>query len=271
MSIERYIGRLAISRDVSPVRRARGKGTAAGPRRATRGVVREGTPGQFGDVSAVPGKLKAAVDAGSILSFVDGVNGQEQADILYSVQLAQRAADAACNRFAETRRWYGKYNEVLEAVGWTTEQYAFTAHGQAEGNFRMDKAALGAITAIAIGNQLEAIRASITALEKLAAEDGAITLFDHYATADLSGNFQIGAVQKGETGSLSMALGAFYFRSTERRKKFLFFQWGSNDVNFWAAAQKMTFNTGIYDKIRPAVEKKLGQQAQDYIAAIEIA
>ncbi|MFZ1150137.1 MAG: hypothetical protein WAR76_10445, partial [Xanthobacteraceae bacterium] len=44
--------------------------------------------------------------------------------ILYSVQLAQRAADKACDRFAETKAWYGKYDEVLQAVGWTTEQYA---------------------------------------------------------------------------------------------------------------------------------------------------
>jgi hypothetical protein len=218
----------------------------------------------------LPADLKAAVDAGSILSFVDNVDAREQSDILYSVQLAQRAADKACNRFAETRTWYAKYNEVLEAVGWTTEQYAFSAHDQAEGSFRMDKAALAVITAIATGNQLQAITASISALEKLAEADGAITLFDHYATADLSGNFQIGAVQKSSNGSLSMALGAFYFRSTARRKKFLFFQWGSNDVNFWTTAQKMTFNAAIYDKIRAAVEKKLGEKAADYIASIDI-
>jgi hypothetical protein len=204
------------------------------------------------------------------LSFVDAIEPHEQSDILYSVQLAQRAADAAWNRFAETRTWYSKYNEVLEAVGWTTEQYAFTGHDQGEGSFRMDKAALGVITAIATGNQLQAITASISALEKLAEGDGAIALFDHYATADLSGNFQIGAVQKGANGSLSMALGAFYFRSTRKAQEASILSMGSNDVNFWAAAQKMTFNLAIYDKIRAAVEKKLGEKASDYIAGIDI-
>jgi hypothetical protein len=270
LSLESYIGELTISRQASPLRRMVGRGGAPTPPRTVRGIKPKGAPETGAKTAALSARLEAAVDAGSVLSFVDDVDAREQSDILYSVQLAQRAADAACNRFAETRTWYGKYNEVLEAVGWMTEQYAFSAHDQAEGTFRMDKAALGVITAIATGNQLQAIAASISALEKLAEEDGAITLFDHFATADLSGNFQIGAVQKGSTGSLSMALGAFYFRSTARRKKFLFFQWGGGDVNFWAAAQKMTFNTAIYDKIRSVVEKKLGEKASDYIAGINI-
>lgn len=270
MSIESYINGLSISRKASPIARIVAKGGARTGQKAGGRILRKGAPESAAKSAPLPEKLSAAVDAGSILSFVDAVDAREQSDILYSVQLAQRAADSACNRFAETQTWYGKYNEVLQAVGWTTEQYAFSAHAQDQGNFRMDKAALGVITAIATGNQLQAITASIAALEKLADDDGAITLFDYYATADLSGNFQIGAVQKSSNGSLSMALGAFYFRTTARRKKFLFFQWGSNDVNFWTAAQKMTFNTAIYGKVRGAVEKKLGEKALEYIAGIDI-
>ena len=71
-------------------------------------------------------------------------------------------------------------------------------------------------------------------------------------------------------GTLSMALGGFYFRTTARRRKFLFFSWGRNEVNFWTAAQKMTFNVSIYDRVRADVEKKLGDRAREYIAAIEI-
>jgi hypothetical protein len=251
MSIENYLKGLSVT--APPTGRIMVKGGAQ--------IVRKG--------AALPEKLNAAVNAGSIMSFVDTVDANERKDILYSIQLAQRAADKSCDRFAETKTWYGKYNEVLEAIGWATEQYAFTAHEQDEGNLRMDKEALKVITAIAAGNQLGAIIASISALEKLAAEDNAITMFDHYASADLSGNFQIGAVQKSN-GTLSMAQGAFYFRTTARRKKFLFFSWGRNEVNFWTATQKMTFNVAIYDKVRTKVEKKLGERASEYVAAIDI-
>lgn len=254
MSIEAYIGGLNLSGEVAPLGRLTAKG---GPRQSVRPLT-------------LPDNINAAVDAGSILSFVSGVDANEKADILFSVQLAQRAANAAVDRYAQTRMWYSKYNEVLEAVGWATEQYAFAAHDQAKGDLRMDKAALGVIAAIATGNQLQAITASISALERLADSDGAITLFDTHAAADLSGNFQIGAVQKGSNGSLSMALGAFYFRTTEQRRKFLFFQWGANAINFWTAATKMTFNMAIYDKLRSPVQDKLGKDALNFISKLDI-
>jgi hypothetical protein len=254
MSLESYIARLSLAGEPAPAGLVLGKSATQ-------------------DVSAptMPARLDAAVNAGSILSFTENVDADQQTDVLYSVQLAQRAADAVCDRFAESRTWYTKYNEVLEAVGWTTEQYAFSAHDHTEGNFRIDKAALGVIAAIATGNQLQAITASISALEKLADNAGALTLFDHYAAAELSGNFQIGAVQKSAAGSLSIASGAFYFRSTAKRGKFLFAQWGRNDINFWAAAQKMTFNAAIYDKLRDLVQKRLGKKASDFIASLKIA
>src|SRR5947209_6948531 len=145
MSIESYIGRLSISGAAMPAGGLTSKGAPAAP--AAKPVL--------------PADLQAAVDAGSILSFVSDVGPTEKTDILYSVQLAQRAANAAFDRFAQTKSWYGKYNEVLEAVGWATEQFAFASHDQSEGDFVMDKAALSVISAIATGNQLGAITASI--------------------------------------------------------------------------------------------------------------
>ena len=37
-----------------------------------------------------------------------------------------------------------------------------------------------------------------------------------------------------------MALGAFYFRATEARRRFLCFAWGADKVNFWISAQRFT-------------------------------
>jgi hypothetical protein len=263
LSIENYINALAITGAKPEMGQLKIKGSASSPKRTLPDKQQKKPP-------EMPGRLDAAVNAGSILSFVDNVGASERSDILFSVQFAQRAADAICDRFAETRTWYGKFNEVLEAIGWATEQYAFVTHDQGQGSLRMDKAALSVIAAIASGNQLQVITASIAALEKLSDKDKAITLFDYYSTTDLSGNFQIGAVQRSKTGALSMALGAFYFRAPVRQKKFLFFEWGSSEVNFWTAAQKMTFNIAIYAKVRRTIEQKLGASAVDHIASIQI-
>jgi hypothetical protein len=88
--------------------------------------------------------------------------------------------------------------------------------------------------------------------------------------AGLSGNFQLGAVQKAPTGAISMALGAFYFNSSSQRRQFLFAKWGRNDVNFWTAAQKMTFNSDVYANVRHTVQKKLGRQSVDFIERLDI-
>lgn len=222
------------------------------------------------EAAPLPDDLKAAVNVGSLLSFVDGVTRQERDDILYSVQYAQRAATAAHDRFLETRSWYNKYVEVLEMIGWAGEQFAFAELAHAEGELRMDKAALAIISAIATQNQLAVITESIKALEGLADGSEAITLFDYQTSAEGAGNFQIGSVQKGDTGALSLALGAFYFRAAERRRRFLFFKWGGKSANFWTGAQKMTFNTSLYDRLRDPIRQKLGESALDYIAALPL-
>jgi hypothetical protein len=254
MDIEKYIDEMPLS---------------AGRRSSGRLIVRdaEGNPTQ----PQLPPDLKAAVDAGSILSFADGIPSAQVADVLYSVQFASRAADATSNRFTQTRAWYGKYIEVLEVAGWTTEQFAFAAHDQTEGELRMDKVALEILSKIAASNNLGAMTASIDAINKLANDDGAITLFSRYAAYDGSGNFQIGDVQKGRSEeTLSMALGGYFFRSIENRKNFLFFSWGAKNVNFWTAATKMTLNTAIYGRVRTAIEERLGAGKLDIIAKINL-
>lgn len=70
------------------------------------------------------------------------------------------------------------------------------------------------------------LQQSVAALSKVADTDGTIRLFDFHSVEQDSGNFQIGAVQRSLNGGLAMALGAFYFRSMDSRKHFLFFKWG---------------------------------------------
>jgi hypothetical protein len=211
----------------------------------------------------------AKVNVGSLLSFVDGVTAQEKTDVLYSVQFAQRGASGEYDRFTQTQSWYQKYVEILENLGWANEQLAFSRYEQAEGEFRMDQAALAIITAIATQNQLAVLREAVGALAKLAEDDGTIQLFDFHSSLEGSGNFQLGAVQKSANGALSMALGAFYFRSLDERKRFLFFKWGGQEVHFWTAAQRMTLNTAFYERRRDEVAARLDADASKFIAGVK--
>ena len=268
MSITRYLETLTLSNETlapTPVR--------IRDLEATRGITRSGEPSSAAPLSVSPPiseDLQAAVDAGSLLSFVEGVNSQERDDVLFSVQFAQRGASGAFNRFTQTESWYKKYIDILENLGWTGEQLAFTRYEQSEGEIRMDRAALAVIAAIATQNQLAVLRESVKALEALAEDDGTIRLFDFHTSAKTGGNFQIGAVQKAANDALALALGAFYVSGVDARRRFLFFSWGAQKVNFWVAAQKLTLNATFYAQHRDLVQQKLGVSAAAFIGALTL-
>src|SRR5262249_40998118 len=76
--------------------------------------VRRGLAGEPASPEPVTDTMRAAVNAGSILSFVSGVKANEKSDVLYSTQFAQRAASAQHNRYRASRKWYETYVDVLE-------------------------------------------------------------------------------------------------------------------------------------------------------------
>ncbi len=215
--------------------------------------------------------LRAAVDAGSIVSFVSGLSAEETSDVLYSTQLAQRAASAKFDRFAATKDWYGVYLDVLDRLGWAGEALAFTERKTLAGKFSMDRSALDVIAAIATGAQLAILVKTLDTLKKLGEADRPLKIFDLQAMREASGNFQIGAAQKADNGSVSVALGAFHFRASDDRGKFLFWSWGAEEVSFWTAVRKMTLNADLYAVHRPAVVAKLKADAADYVDELAIA
>lgn len=243
MEFEAYVGGLTLGDALPPHDKLRTRGAA--------------------DIA--PKDMQGAVDVGSVLSFVDGVRPEEREDVLYSVQLAQRAASGKFDRHAEIEKWYNAYVDVLQGLGWVVEKFVFARHDQSEGELKMDESALSIVASAATGGMLTVLTAAITALRGLADKDHAIGLFERFAAADESGNFQLGAVERSDNGAMAMALGAFYYKSRDRRRKFLFWTWGANDVDFWTSAQKLTLNTGFYARGRAAVIAKLGDPA-DYVA-----
>jgi len=239
------------------------------PERTAKALRRDG-PGASRGPEAVDEKLRAAVNAGSIISFVAGVTRQEKSDVLFSTQVAQRAASAKFDRFTATQDWYRFYSDVLERLGWVGESFAFTERDSTAGKFSMDKSALDIIAEIATGGQLAILVKTVDTLKKLADDDRALTIFDLQALRELSGNFQIGAAQRADNGALSLAIGAFHFKTLDHHKRILFWQWGAESIHFWTAAGKKTLNSEFYAKHRQAVIEKL-KDATDYIAGLEIA
>ena len=215
--------------------------------------------------------LKAAVNAGSLLAFVDGLGVQAKEDVLYSTQFAQLAASAKFDRFLEVAGWYRAYVEWLETLGWVVPQFGFNEFRQDTGELQMDAAALTVVAAtLTGGGTLTVLDKALDTLRGMADDSSQIKLFDFHTSVQFGGNFQMGEVRQADNGALALALGAFHFKSVDTRKKFLFFGWGQKKVNFWASGQTLTFNETLYSQVRSDVSAALGDRAQTRVASVGI-
>lgn len=215
-------------------------------------------------------EVRAAVNAGSLVSFVEGLDAQSKDDVLDSLQLAQRAANAAADRFADVRSWYPQYLEVLNQVGWVTEQFAFVERDQSEGELRMDQAALAVLTAIATQNQLAILKEAVAALGSLAESDGTIRLFAQMSAHEGLGNFQMGAAQRAGNGVVGLAMGAYHFRAVDTTARIVFLKRTTRALRLWTAAQRITLDTATYAENRAEIRRMLGEERKRGIAAIRL-
>jgi len=222
----------------------------------------------------VGGEAAAAIDAGAIVAFGDGVPAQAREDILYSLQFAQRAASAAADRYTAVQAWYEKYVNVLAATGWVLTNFNPSKQQADRTEVEVAAAALEivAAAAAAAGGVVSAVLpAAIKALRGMAKDDGFITLFEHYGAKGNIGNFQLSDVQQGAGGKLSIVTGAFQIRMAEQQNKFLFFTWREKGVSVWGDATTASFNQALYAELRETVRTRLGGEARKVIAEIPLA
>lgn len=213
--------------------------------------------------------MQAAVNAGSILAFVDGVTQQAKDDVLFSTQFAQLAASAKFDRFLEVANWYRAYVDWLETLGWVVPHFGIEGFDQKEGELEMHTAALAIMgAALAGGGTLPILTKALDVLKGMADDSNQIKLFDFYSSVQFGGNFQMGEVHQAENGALSIALGAFHFKSVDKRQGFLFVRWGKRTVNFWAGATSITLNETLYEQVRGDVMGALGDRAKSRIAGL---
>jgi len=213
--------------------------------------------------------LKAAVNASSVISFVENLTPGQKEDVLLSTLFAQRAADAKADPVKQRSEWYDVYLHTLGLMGWVRENAPFESSQKMKGNGSFNKLILATLAQVASGNQFKIVQTAIEALKGLAADDGMIELFDFETSSTSGGNFQIGSAEAaGEI--VSLALGAFNFTFKDKKKNILFVSWGKNELDYWLLAQKMSLSPTSYDAVRELVTSKLADTRKTAIADIDI-
>ena len=210
------------------------------------------------------------ITGGGVATFTENVSGQVKQDILNATLLAQLAATKKYDRERSTEEWYREYNRVLGIVGFVIEGFEFDRYTASGSTLSMDEAVLEIIGALATGNEVAVLTATLDAMRNLSNDDKRIVLFDSHGSQSSYGNFQVYPCSQSPNGDVSLTLGAFYFKGTQKNTNFLFFHWSSSSTHLYKGVQKAVLNTEVYAAVRSSIVAKLGDNAVSLVASIDI-
>ncbi|WP_209425811.1 caspase family protein [Pararhodobacter sp. SW119] len=213
--------------------------------------------------------LKAAVTGSGVVSLFDTLSPGQKEDVLLSTLFAQRAADHAHDPIAAREDWYRLYLEVLTWLGWVRLSDGVEMQEKLKSDSSFESVALGALSAVATGNQHAIVKSALDAMKKLGEEDGAIKLFDFQTSRSSGSSFQLASAEAAGA-DVAMALGAFAFVHSDTQKNILFVSWGRKKVEFWLSAQRLILGNAAYDEVREIVKDRLGATRRSLIANIPL-
>ncbi len=210
------------------------------------------------------------VCGGSTVSFTENLKGQQKSDVLNSTLFAQLVADAKHSR--ETPEWYEEYVQVLGMIGYEVEGlFKFKKFDCNSLTFTMDTAVLNVLMGLATDDEIRLKQAILDAMKAFENEDKCVVLFDGYSkTSSTHGGFQIFPCTTDSNNNALLSLGAFYFTSAQNGNNILFFDYITSSTSLFTAGQKCLLKMDIYDTVRDAILKKLGDKSKTEVANIPI-
>jgi len=250
-------------RDFEKLRKYIAELPLAVPRIAGNTPVADQTPGG----TAAPGAPSAAVDAGSLVSFVGNVPQDMQPDVLNSTLFAQLAANAAHSRFTDFEDWYEDYVNILNQVGWDIQGFNLTQFNSAATDFQISTVVLDVLAAVVGDEEVDLVG---RVLENLDTDTDALSLWNNESASGSQGNFQVSVVSF-VNNVLAMALGAFYFFGSETVSNVLFFTFSSESTTFFKDAEVVNLDEQVYSQVRDLIIDRLGAAAQTLVQNIPLA
>lgn len=222
------------------------------------------------NASLTDNQQTAQVNGGSLTSFTERLTGQHKEDVQNSTLLAQLASDKQFDRYSQPMDWYQFYVKTLGGIGWNQPGFAFDIYTSSSTTVKLDEAVLGILAAIATGNEVQMIAATMEGLKGLGDDSKQMLIWDSNSNSGNNGNFQIFPVDVAENDDVVMILDGMQFNATSSHYRFLWWNWDSTSIQIQRAANRFVLNEVIYSRVRQAIIDKLGDRAEQLVADIEI-
>ncbi|KAL6304731.1 hypothetical protein BKA93DRAFT_260388 [Sparassis latifolia] len=160
-------------------------------------------------------------------------------------------------------KWYKKFKEVLENIGWVVESFSFTEIENVNTYGSVDKAVIAMLDPHLSPEAGEVVKATIYAMKRrVNAEANAI--FQENAWDGQIADVRIGVASASDSDNVRLHIGRFNYAATGAAGNVLFFKFGHSAMKFVYTIQTMVLDEDIYKKIRDAVKKKLGTAIESY-------
>lgn len=219
---------------------------------------------------------EAAVVAGGLIAFAEGVSRLNKDDVMDSFLFATLVANKEFNAETNGDQWYDTFNKVLSKIGWLSTHWNYSRYRAAQQRFTMDEVGLeilgSAIAAAALPGpaSLLMLKVAADAVAALSAKKEPLRLFENQTKAHRGGSFRIASCIESADGTVNLAMGAVTFQTDSDVTNVLFWEWQDTNVKTWKGEDNLVLNTRLYARHRELVQQKLGDSAKSAIDAFEI-
>ena len=205
----------------------------------------------------------------SLVSFISQVNGQNRKDVLNSTLLAQMAANKKFPNQEDMLEWYKAFIDVLSKIGWNIEASDISTFESSKTVFEIEDAIIDILSGAFGGSFINVIAKTLESIKNMSSEDHKIIAFEKNTHSLRKGCFQI-ALAVEENGVVSMQLGTFLLTTTKKIKQILFFTSKKDKTKLEFSSRRGTLNSEVYEQVRGAVLKKIGEDITAFVTEIEI-
>jgi hypothetical protein len=216
---------------------------------------------------------RQAVAVGSQLTeFTAAVSTDARSAISNSLLLAQLAANKAASQAADVFTWYGKYCEVLQGVGWQSQDLDFQNQATTGQNLDVHKAIIPVI-ALALGPAAAAasiVLAVLNGLKDMNASSPWITLFNRQSQHASGAKFQVTYVDSDANAQPQLTLLCFAVTAQQTLTQVLFFKFQNQNVEFKQSTGKLGVTLDRLNSDRAAIAGRVDSYIADNIQNIEI-
>ena len=215
------------------------------------------------------GEEQAFIAEKSLVSFASSVSAQAREDILQSTLLAQLAANKQVGSPEKILEWYTVFVDVLAKTGWVIEGTSLQEFEAKEGVFEVEAVIIDLLQGAFGAGFLDIIKKTLDAIKGLRSADKKLKVFEKKVTTTSKGCFQI-ALANETDNVVALQMGTFLITTSSKMTRVIFFKSTKEKTSVKYLSRKGTLNSKLYDKIRDAVNKKLGDKITANVAELDI-